>query len=308
MQNSVKQFLRKILLAVMNKKIIRENLVKICRKSLINNKGIFCRAYPFEGDFEVHTKDNVKLNLYNNEFYLESKIFWLGINNFDWEEKEREIWVHLAKKSNVIFDIGANSGIYSILAKAYNSNSAVYSFEPQPNIFEILKRNKEINKFDITCERLAVSDKKGELPFYNYGNETFTKGNTTAGSLNKNWRPENQHSIMVEVTDLKSYIENNNITNIDLIKIDVETFEYEVLVGYGSYIQKHKPFIMLEIVSEELGRNIESLIGESDYSYFAIDNDKKILIKVNELGTSELNRNFLLCPNSKQSYIQNFIK
>jgi FkbM family methyltransferase len=260
----------------------------------------------FIGKFKVKTKDRKWFYLYNNAFYIETTIFWAGIDGFSSEKMTLSIWTHLCKSSNIIFDIGSNSGIFALIAKVYNNSSYVVAFEPQPNIFEVLKKNTEINKFNIHCENLALSDKEGEMPFYNYGPDSFTNENTTAGSLNKNWRPENQNSILVNVKELKNYIEENNIGNIDLMKIDVETFEYEVLSGYGKYLNLHQPILIMEIQGRKIGENVASLFDLTNYSIYNI-NEEFGLKSISELGMAEENKNYLLCPKLKLNFIENFI-
>ncbi|MEK6616988.1 MAG: FkbM family methyltransferase, partial [Bacteroidota bacterium] len=202
----------------------------------------------------------------------------------------RYLWTELCKSSTTIFDIGSNSGIFAVLAKAYNPNSTVVAFEPQPNIFYVLKKNNEVNGFDIRCENIALSNQEGNMPFYNSGEAAFTTENTTSGSLNKEWRTERQNPITVTVKELKNYIEEKKIKRIDLIKIDVETYEYEVLSGYGKSLCLHKPIIILEIQDRTIGKNIESLFDTASYSFFNIDEDKG-LIKVKDLGMSKKNHN-----------------
>ena len=98
------------------------------------------KKMKFIGKFKITTKDDKIFYLYNNTFFLENSIFWLGMENFTWEFMTRQIWIHLSKSSKIIFDIGANTGIYSILSKVYNPNAKVSAFEPQPNIYKILKK------------------------------------------------------------------------------------------------------------------------------------------------------------------------
>ncbi|MBI4945991.1 MAG: FkbM family methyltransferase [Bacteroidetes bacterium] len=264
------------------------------------------RKLRFIGKFPLKTSDGKRFYLFNNAFLLETNIFWLGIDEYSWEKMTRNIWMELCKSSDIIFDIGANSGIFSVLAKTYNPKSKVFSFEPQPNIFYVLKKNNNVNGFDIHCENIALADREGSMPFYNSGEAAFTTENTTAGSLNKEWRTERQNSIMVAVKELKRYVEENQIKNIDLIKIDVETFEYEVLLGYGKYLQEHKPALILEIQDRIIGKNIESLLQPSAYTFYNIDEERG-LIRTNELGTSTKNHNYLLCPQSKRSLVSKFI-
>ena len=264
------------------------------------------RKLRFIGKFKVRTMDGKCFYLFNNAFPLETNIFWIGIDKYDWEKMTRYLWTELSKSSHTIFDIGSNSGIFAVLAKAYNTNSMVVAFEPQPNIFNVLKMNNKVNGFDIHCENIALSNQEGNMPFYNSGEAAFTTENTTAGSLNKEWRPERQNSILVSVKQLQNYIEDNKIKSIDLIKIDVETFEYEVLSGYGKYLKLHEPIIIIEIQDKTIGKNIESLVDAATYSFYNIYEDRG-LIKVENLGVSEQDHNYLLCPQSKLDLIKKYI-
>jgi len=277
---------------------------KIIKKTLIPSERII-KKLKFRGEFEVVTKDNKKFYLYNNSFYLENSIFWLGIDKFKWENVTRQIWAQLSQHSEVIFDIGANTGIFSVLSKVYNKNSKVYSFEPQPNIFKILKRNNQINKFDIKCENIALSNYSGKSLFYNYGKNTFDSKNTTAGSLNQDWRKDNQFSIKVFVSTLNDYITEYDIKNIHLMKIDVETLEFEVLLGFNKFLHQFKPIIILEIQNSLIGNNITTLFNKLTYCYFNI-NEHLGLVEVNSLTPfSNENRNFLLCPKQKLNVVKN---
>lgn len=262
----------------------------------------------FFDKFKVRTKDGVEFWLYNNAFNLETTLFWSGFEKSDWEKKTREIWAELSKQSRVIFDVGANTGIFSVIAQAYHPNSHVYAFEPQPNVFRILGRNNYINGFDIQCHQLALSNESGQLPFYNTGYSTFEENNTTHGSLNKEWRTEHQHSIVVDVERLDSFLIRNQVKKVDLIKIDVETLEFEVLKGYGELLFEHRPVIILEIQNEAIGDRLNTLFSKQDYQYFWV-NEEKGIFQVENLGrnTSQEHLNYLLCPKEKLELVKNFI-
>jgi FkbM family methyltransferase len=264
------------------------------------------RRMRFIGKFRVRAGDGESFRLFNNAFHLENHIFWLGIDRYPWERMSRQIWERLCRSSGTIFDIGANSGIYAVLAKVNNPNSLVVAFEPQPNVYHVLRKNNQVNGFDIRCEQLALSDREGMLPFYNYGPDTFTTENTTAGSLNKQWVTRDQSSIMVAVRKLESYIEEHDIPGIDLMKIDVETLEFDVLCGYGKYLGMHRPAILLEVQNREIGERVEALFNPDQYTFYNID-EMAGLRKVTGLGASEKYLNYLLCPLTRQDQISEFI-
>lgn len=261
----------------------------------------------FFDKFKVKTKDGKNFWLYNNAFNLETGLFWSGFENNDWEKKTRNIWSNVSKQSQIILDIGANTGIFSVLAKAYNSGAEVHAFEPQPNVFKILEKNNKINGFDIQCHQLALSDEIGELPFYNTGYSTFEENNTTHGSLNKAWRTEHQHSITVKVERLEDFLFKHQVRKVDLIKIDVETLEFEVLNGYGGRLWVDRPLIILEIQNPDIGTNLNRLFNPKDYLYFWI-NEEEGIYPIKELGeyTIQDNLNYLLCPSEKEGLIESF--
>lgn len=64
------------------------------------------------------------------------------------------------------FDIGANTGVYSLLSKSLNPKAKIYAFEPVQRTFKRLEQNIAINNFDVTTEQIALSDKSGKQIFY----------------------------------------------------------------------------------------------------------------------------------------------
>lgn len=239
--------------------------------------------------------------LYNNAFYWETEFFWQGFDKIKWENYSRIVWIHLSKSSHIILDIGANTGVYSLLAKTVNPKSNIFSFEPQPNIFEILKINNSINGYDINCVPLALSNESGSFPFYNTGELTFSSLNTTHGSLNKEWRTNHQISTTVEVKRLDDFIESKKLGKVDLIKIDVESFEPQVLEGYGEYLKIHKPFILLEIQNKKIGEKVSEFFEKENYVFFWVNEEDLYLETTNELGDYKIkeNWNYLLVPKMK---------
>ena len=78
-----------------------------------------------------------------------------------------------------------------------------------------------------------------------------------------------------------------------IIKIDVETHEAEVLEGFSKYIKIFKPIILIEILNDTVGRNVEKLVEGNDYLFFNID-EKKGIRQVNKITRSDY-YNYLLC-------------
>ena len=130
-----------------------------------------------------------------------------------WEPLSLNIWSKIVKKKNTIFDIGANTGIYSLVSCALNSKSKTYAFEPNNNFIKAIYKSKIKNKFNIKIENVALSNEEGFVNFDGYQIKKNKK-------LNK-----------IKTIRLDNFINFNKIKSIDLMKIDVELHEPEVLEG-----------------------------------------------------------------------------
>lgn len=297
------------------KRLIKTSLIKVSpigfytqvKKYYVPPQSIIHKI-TFKGAFPIDIFGQAKAKLYNSTFTIETILFWQGFSESDWELTSRKVWAELVKTQDVILDIGANSGVFSIIAKALNPKSRVIAFEPQPNIYEALKKNIEVNSFQIEAENYALSNQTGILPFYNYGENTFIDGNTTAGSLNKDWFSEDQASINVDVKLLKDVLIQKNISKVDLIKIDVETFEIEVLEGYGEAMYQHRPILLIEVQNNTIAERLSKMFEGRKYVFYKINEgqglQKKSIIKPS--GTHDY-VNYVLIPQEKDSLVSSFL-
>ena len=199
---------------------------------------------------------------------IENEIYWFGLFK-SWESEVGWLWVELVKKSSIIIDIGANTGVYSLVAKTINPKSNVYAFEPSLNTFEKLKKNNQLNGFDIKCENIALSNLNGMSIFYDTPDE-----NQTSASLNeeklKNWDGYNGeiNEYLVKTMRFEDYFEEQLLLELDLIKIDVELHEPEVIAGMGVLIEKHKPIEFLEVLNSTIAEKLNHLIDLENFSLF----------------------------------------
>ncbi|GAB4446646.1 MAG: hypothetical protein Fur0028_01260 [Bacteroidales bacterium] len=245
----------------------------------------------FKGIFKVKVENN-SFKMFHYGFQLENELFWKGINS--WEKESLRCWINEAKNSNIIFDIGANTGIYSLIAKSVNSNADVYAFEPVERVFEKFNKNVELNILKIKTYCLAISDKTGVSKIWDYKSEHEYAASLVMPHVN----PDIYISYNVQTITLDDFIEQNKIPKIDLIKIDVETHEPMVLEGYSRYFKIHKPKILIEVLYDNIGENIQSFIEKSEifYNYYFID-EQRGLIKVNDIKRrSDKYFNYLLVP------------
>lgn len=254
------------------------------------------RHLHFKGVFNVELCSDKSFKMKSYGYQVENEIFWAGING-GWEKESFKHWINLCQTSGVIIDIGANTGIYALMAKAINKNSKVYAFEPVERVFTKLEENVQLNNFDIHNYEIAVSDNNGEAIIYDDMSE-----HVYSVTVNKNLlSPQTAcKEIKIKTKRLDSFIEENNITRIDLMKIDVETHEPEVLAGMGKYLKEFRPDMLIEILNEEIAGKVEKLVKDLDYLYFNIDEKNGLTTKTEKIEKSSY-FNYLLCKKETAS-------
>ena len=243
----------------------------------------------FKGVFNVRVDDRTWFKLNHYGYQIENEIFWTGLSG-GWEKTSMAIWIALCKKSMLIYDIGANTGIYSLVAKATHPAAEVYAFEPVKRVYSKLVDNSRLNGYDITCHELAVSNADGQALIYD-----TTDDHTLSVTLNKNLhRPETTViPTVVSTIRLSSLIDKDEMKKIDLIKIDVETHEPEVLEGLEPYLSRDKPSILVEVLNDDIGKQIEKIVHGNNYLYFNIDEQGGIRRTESILKSDHYN--YLLC-------------
>lgn len=235
-------------------------------------KGIYQHLH-FEGVLNINADKSNSFKIQHYGYQIENELFWEGVKN-GWEKLSFKLWIEMCKTSSVIFDIGANTGVYSLIAKSLNPNSLVYAFEPVDFVFDKLTHNNKLNNFDINCIELACSDFFGEAKiFIPQGAEMITSVTINKSLLDSKTVADEKK---IKTIRLDEFIEQKGITQIDLMKIDVETHEPEVLEGMGKYLKLFKPTMLIEILNNEVGEKVERILDGLEYLYFDIDEISKI--------------------------------
>ena len=137
-----------------------------------------------------------------------------------------------------ILDVGANIGNHSLFFAKFLNCKKVHSFEPHPKNIELLKKNMTNFQNKSVIHELALSDTNGSFPLYNSQQE-----NLGGFSLHSYSNGSSFHvGIQVDAITLDSL----NLTNVTMMKIDVEHHENEVLNGARNTILNNKPIIFVE--------------------------------------------------------------
>lgn len=251
------------------------------------------RHLHFNGIFKVKVDDAHSFKIMHYGYQVENEIFWAGLEG-GWEKVSVSLWVKLCKKAKVIVDVGANTGVYCLIAKALNNNAQVFAFEPVKRVYDKLQYNTGINRFDIKCFPVALSNYTGKAIVFDTDTE-----HVYSVTVNKNLYSKNTRTIetQIDTITLAQVIEQNSLTRLDLIKIDVETHEAEVLEGFGVYLRTFRPAMLIEILNDEVGARVEKLVAGLGYLFFNID-EKKGARRVEKIGKSDY-FNYLLCDENE---------
>jgi FkbM family methyltransferase len=184
-----------------------------------------------------------------SKIILDKKSFIADLILKDFEFEERYIVPKLLNKNGHFIDIGANIGLYSIIASEYIKNGIIYAIEPSKKTIEKLNSNIIINNINnIRIINLAITDKDfKQIELYN-NNDGFEAFNNISKPLTSNYSIE-----MVDSESLDHLIKSReiDINEIQFIKIDVEGSEYDVLLGANKILQKGRHIIYMIEFNED---------------------------------------------------------
>lgn len=213
----------------------------------------------------------------------------------EWNKGERELRLlpFLVDRNKVSLDIGACWGVYTYyLAKMCPT---VYTFEPNPKIFKILKRNAASNvklfpyALSNVTQNAELRVPKGRKGYSNQGASLSTK------------KVDGEHGkVQVEAKRL----DDLRIKNIGFIKIDVEGFEAQVIEGGAETIKSNKPNLLIEMEEKHTKEPIEESIARIEalgYETFVIIDNQ--LRTIDYFDAEDNHRN----KKKGSDYIFNFI-
>lgn len=285
----MKQYLKKIYELLPLKPFVF-GLIKSC----ISLPPAIYQHLHFKGVFKVKIDKEHSFLIYHHGGIEENEIFWKGLEG-GWEKRSTAIWTQLASKKQTILDIGANTGLYAMIAKTINPSSAVHAFEPIPAVFQLLNKNKSINHFDIHNHEVALSDFNGIATIYLPDHTDFAYSVTVnQNRLSKNTKVK---ELTIKTKTLSQFIEENKIQTIDLMKIDVETHEPEVLLGMGKYLNEFRPTMLIEVLDENIAQKLDVILKDMNYLYFNIDDKNNSIRQIQKVEKSDY-WNLLICNES----------
>ena len=195
--------------------------------------------------------DQKRVIKYNNVqlvFYSPNRVNKFRIETFSSKEPETLKWIEKFSGNSVLWDIGANVGLYSCYA-AKLKNINVYAFEPSVFNLEILTKNIFLNQLsnNVTIVPFPLTDKLKETEFKmtsaDWGASVSTFGQDYKHDGTKLKRKFNYKMLGLSMNDCVNVLK---MKRPDYIKMDVDGIEHLILEG-GNQILKKTKSILVEV-------------------------------------------------------------
>lgn len=221
-------------------------------------------ANPFYGYVEVQIDDvNPFYMMTNNDDVIAEFFLWYGKNSY--ERTTLREWARRAKTAQVIFDVGANTGIFTLVSHfCSDHDKKIVSFEPTSRAYARVVENCNVNNIidKVKIEKVALSDQDGIVEFQHF--ENATRISSGASYVEGVSHFEIHAREQCERTTLDAYIEKTGIFP-DLMKIDVEGAEVDVMKGASQLIAKRATTFIIEVIPATCDKVIEHFDGYDVY-------------------------------------------
>jgi FkbM family methyltransferase len=160
---------------------------------------------------------------------------------------------------SVNFDVGANVGVFTLAMAKACPTADVFAFEPAPETFEHLRRNVEANRAaNVHLGRTAMGSQLNQALFQIDPRSPATNRLKTSDG-------QSHQCIEVDVQTIDANLHQAEDRHLGLLKIDVEGFECDVLVGAADSIRKNRwAAVLIEICPgnlQRVGRSVADLVA-----------------------------------------------
>ena len=192
-----------------------------------------------------------------------------------WEKKSQLVYQGSIFKNFIVFDVGANFGIHSLLySKLVGEKGKVFAFEPLPENIGDIRKNLALNNItNVTIIDEAVSSENGKATFHvaSAGGE---------GSLVDIVDPSHHtgRSFLVDTTTLDDFCKSENVYP-DFVKIDIEGAEGYALSGYDKCIEKSFPFFAIDLHTPECDRAAGSYFAKHGYEVYRVNDSSRKTVR-----------------------------
>ena len=222
------------------------------------------RHLHFRGIFTVRAGPG-SFRLRHHGTQIENEIFWMGLEG-GWEPATLRLWLRLAATAATVVDVGANTGVFALAARAVNRTARVVAIEPVEEVWRRLDDNCRLNGGTVETVRAAATDRDGTAELLVPEGE-----NPLSASLEPGGYAGDLPLRLVQVTAVRldSLLGATSAPPV-LIKVDVEGHEAAVLRGLGGRMGALRPVLFVEVRTEAAAVALSGLLEPQGYRYFHI--------------------------------------
>ena len=183
---------------------------------------------------------------------------WLG----SYELSKQKTMASLVRPGDVVYDLGANVGFYTLLASAgVGPTGQVHAFEPLPENVRFLQRHVQLNRLEnVFVHECAVSDSGGLNRF-------------AAAASRCQGRLSPRGELSVRTVKLDDFVFNDGHRLPHLIKIDVEGGEIRALCGARQVLAQGRSLVLLATHGPEAHSECCALLKSLDYRITALEGE-----------------------------------
>lgn len=175
--------------------------------------------------------ENAKLAIREKTF--DAYIMWEVFTKKVYERKGFEI-----KPNDIVLDIGAHIGTFAVYAAQKARQGAVFAFEPEPENFDFLRKNKIINRLqNLKTYNLGVNSAGKDFVLY------ISRSNTAGHS---SFPDTSAEKITVKAITLEEIIKKNKLNRVNYLKMDAEGAEFDIILNTPKFILKRVDKIVME--------------------------------------------------------------
>ena len=229
--------------------------------------------YPANSRREVERK-GIKYSLDISD-YMEHGVY------FGYSEAAQDELLRLGAGKNVIIDVGVNLGATLMNFARCSPTGVIIGFEPDEKNFRKAERNLDLNNFgNVELYRNGLGAETATVKLFkvnpaNQGmNRIFDDRET---SIEKDLAYEK-----IEIIRLDDFVNEHQVDRIDLIKIDVEGYEFKVLQGAEQSLLRYRPILFIELDDENLKAQNDSaellisFLKKIGYTIYRADNKQEV--------------------------------
>ena len=207
----------------------------------------------------LNTEKTIQVNGYSMSVIPNDKGISLELLLFKTHEPlTTKLTIKELRNGMVCVDIGSNIGYYALLeSKIVGKNGKIFAIEPSPENFNYLNNNLKLQNFSNTeTYQIAIGNQDGTAKLTVGNKSNHSKVITEYQTI-----PNGLDVISVPIKKLDTFVQEQNISKIDFVRMDVEGFELNVIEGMKNVLRKLRPMIQVEVHKKFLGaKNTKKLL------------------------------------------------